>query len=127
MGWCNCIAMEHCRGLYQGFVLAATFFELDKLYCITGAGITVTAEATVGIGSRINLKARRLVRVEGANEPVILIWPQPVMIQHPVNRKPLFNKGYFHLWINFVFVAYQIQKYPIVYYLPTSDTLFYPQ
>jgi hypothetical protein len=40
-------------------MLTAIFFELYKLYCIAGAGITVTAEATVSICSWINLQARR--------------------------------------------------------------------
>jgi hypothetical protein len=69
----------------------AVLFELDKLDRITRTGITVTAEATVGIGRRIYLHGRSFVCMEGTMQAVIPIGLQTVMIQYHSDAQLLFN------------------------------------
>jgi hypothetical protein len=61
------------RGFHQSFVFVTLLHQLDELDHIAGAGVAVAAEAAPGVRLRIDLQARRFVRVEGTQQPVVLV------------------------------------------------------
>jgi len=57
---------------HQRFVFVTLLHQLDELDRIARAGIAVATKVAKGIRLRIDLQARRFVRVEGPQQPVVI-------------------------------------------------------
>ena len=68
-------------------MLIAFIHQLDKLDLITRAGRAIAAKAAERICLGVDLQARRFIRVEGAEQPVVLIRFQVVVLQYLADRQ----------------------------------------